>query len=94
MHPNTYALIDVPDFERLKRYRWHLRKSGSRTYAIRRITLQGKTYEIKLHRDIMNTPEDQDCHHKNRKTLDCRRSNLENLSKTAHYRRHHASFER
>lgn len=92
VHPNTFAIVDVPDFERLKRYHWILCKSNRCYYALRRIYHNGHSSEIRLHREIMQTPMDMDCHHKNRKTLDCRRSNLVNLSPGAHRALHKARF--
>jgi len=82
--PNSYAIVDVQDFEHLKRYRWFLAKSNSCSYAIRRIRHNGHSTSIRLHREIMNTPPDMDCHHKNGKTLDCRRCNLANMTPGDH----------
>lgn len=88
VHPNSFAIVDPELHDELSRYRWKLVKSAGVYYAARRQTVAGKTTTIKLHRQIMQTPPDMDCHHKNRKPLDCRRENLENLSKAAHATRH------
>jgi hypothetical protein len=81
---NRAAIVDPDDYENLKKYRWRLRMSGSCFYAVRREHTKNGVVEIKLHREIMHTPDGFDCHHKNHDTLDCRKCNLENLTKNAH----------
>lgn len=84
VHPDTYCIVDIADYEQQKRYRWQLARSNHCQYVLRRIRHNGHSTEIRLHRAIMHTPPDMDCHHKNRKTLDCRRSNLANLKTETH----------
>lgn len=85
---HLFSFVDEDDYKRLCRYRWRLRMSNACFYAVRRVHKDGKTYEIKLHREIMHTPEGYECHHKNRDTLDNRKINLKNLTPAEHAERH------
>jgi len=80
----VFVLVDKPDFEKFSQFNWRLRRSGHCFYPTRRIIRNKKAYELKLHREIMNTPQGYDCHHVNHNTLDCRRANLQNLEKINH----------
>jgi len=85
---DAYAIVDVADFEAFSRYRWKLVKSRACYYACRRTHVDGKNKTIRMHRLIANTPDDQECHHINRNTLDNRRANLENLYPDEHVKKH------
>jgi len=85
---NKYAIVDVADFEALSRYRWKLVKSRACSYACRQTHIDGRNVTIRMHRLIANTPDDQECHHRNRNTLDNRRANLENLYPPEHVKKH------
>ena len=63
-----YALID-DRFKHLLQYSWRLDRKG---YAVR--TPGGKS--VKLHRVIMDAPDDRDVDHINHNKLDNRQSNL------------------
>lgn len=78
------AIIDPEDFEEINKYFWHAKKSFSRWYAMRKVVKNGKEYWVRMHRQIMNTPIGQVTHHKNRRTMDNRRSNLENMFQQHH----------
>ena len=77
------VLIDRADWPLVKKYKWRVnigagkkKKCGGMPYA--RGLVNGKqTY---LHRLIMQTPDGMFVDHKNRQTLDCRRSNMENVT--------------
>lgn len=83
------AIISTEDFRRVNRHSWQVHKSAGKgkrpglPYA--RGCVKGK--QVYLHRFIMNTPPDQQCDHKNHFTLDCRRSNLENVTHLENQRR-------
>ena len=74
------ALVSERDYERVIRYRWHAHftrpQGGGLVYA--RATIEGK--KVYLHRFILPTPPELEVHHKNRNTLDCRRSNLKRVT--------------
>ena len=72
-----YALVEVEDFEELSKYKWHAKKSRSNCYACRSVKLpDGKRKSISMHRWLINPPEGLLVDHKNRISLDNRRSNL------------------
>lgn len=73
------ALVDDEDYERLSQYKWHadIRPNGQR-YAYRAVW-DGKAKRqtnIRMHREILNAPPEQDVDHRNRNGLDNRRSNI------------------
>ena len=61
--------VDDDDYKKYNHLSWHLSDTG---YAVRRY--KGETY--RLHRLIMNCPEDMVIDHLNGDRLDCRKSNL------------------
>ncbi len=81
------ALIDEEDFEKLKDYKWHARKTGNNWYAGRSVALKlanGKmtSKTISLHRVILDlTDPNLIIDHANGNGLDNRRSNLRIVSK-------------
>lgn len=88
LNPRVAAVVDCEMFEILSQHHWRLKRSGNCYYASRKVYGKGITWWLKMHRDIMNTPSGYDCHHKNRHTLDNRKSNLENLTQDEHASRH------
>lgn len=68
-----YALVDDEDWEQLSQYKW----SHQNGYAIRskRIS-KDKVIQFKMHREIMNAPNDYFVDHINGDGLDNRRNNL------------------
>ncbi len=83
-----FALVDPEDFEKVNALRWRARFSNACIYAESRPNAKTQYRTIKMHRFIMQTPEHQECHHKNRNTLDNRKCNLMNLSKSDHLELH------
>ena len=65
------ALIDLEDIDKIKDYKWRVNDQG---YAL--TDIKGSTKKIRLHRLIMNCPEDKVVDHINHNTLDNRKSNL------------------
>lgn len=74
------ALLDDEDYERVSRYKWcaswHKNTRSFRAHG----TVNGKN--ILLSRFIMNADESEVVDHKNRNTLDDRRSNLRRCSRS------------
>jgi hypothetical protein len=64
-----FAIVDADDYERLKRLKWHANGSNGRFYAV------GLRHK-KMHRLIMNAPDDKFVDHINGDGLDNRRANL------------------
>jgi len=80
---NKYAVVDDSDFAELNQYKWYAMKNKKDYYAARHE--RGKTYNRKtilMHRQIVNASEFQDVDHKNRNTLDNRRENLRECSRS------------
>ncbi len=72
-HPNTFALVDDCDFDRLNKHKWCCTNKG---YVVRgRQRLNGGGL-ILMHRVILNTPEGMESDHKNGRKLDNQRANL------------------
>jgi len=74
--------VDTADYDWLNRWRWYARESGNcaSVYVVRNERVpgcRGKWRTIRMHRLIMNCPDDMEVHHKNDDTFDNRRCNLE-----------------
>jgi hypothetical protein len=71
------AIVDSEDFDFLNQWTWTARKATHKHYyAQRKRWVNGKKKYIKMHRLIMNAPDDMIVDHINRNTLDCRKSNM------------------
>ena len=76
-HLNMVALVDDEDFDELNKYRWSISVGrAGLVYACRAIKIDGKVKKLKMHRVIMNCPDELVVDHRNRKTLDNRKKNL------------------
>ncbi len=84
-----FAIVDPEDFPDLSKYYWIATRSRKHAYAARRVMHNGKASYIHMHRQIMQTPEDQVCHHINKNPLDNRKANLLNLTPDQHKELHH-----
>ena len=72
-----WALVELPDYYRLKNFNWYLGGNGKEFYAFRNIKIgPGKTKMVSMHRMILDPPPHLLVDHKNNNTLDNRRSNL------------------
>jgi hypothetical protein len=74
------ALVDIEDFDWLCHWSWcaHFDKSTGKNYATRKLTINGKPQQIRMHREILGLESD-DKHqgdHINKDTLNNRRDNL------------------
>lgn len=79
-----FALVDLQDFADLVHHAWCVKRSKSHLYPCRKLCFDGRVIIVKMHREIMQTPWNEVCHHKNGNTFDCRRSNLVNMDKQQH----------
>ena len=65
------ALIDLEDIDKIKNYKWRVNDNG---YVL--TDIKGTTKKIRLHRFIMDCPDDKVVDHINHDRLDNRKSNL------------------
>lgn len=77
---NRHAKVDPEDYLWLSQFRWCCKANRDTCYAIRHIQEHGRTKRIHMHRQIMNTPDNMICDHKNHNGLDNRRLNLRNCT--------------
>jgi len=78
------VIVDTDDYEKLSGHRWFAKRSAHCIYAVRKVISGGKEHLIRMHREIIHAPQGFDVHHKNRNTLDNRKSNLEITSPEQH----------
>lgn len=73
-----FAIVDDEDYQELMKYRWyaHYDKSSKGYYAGRGDYSGEKRKDIKMHRQIINTPTGTYTDHINHNTLDNRKCNL------------------
>jgi len=72
-----YAYLDHEDYEELNRFKWFAGKMDGNFFAARQHTMRtGEQVTIFMDAVIMRSPRGVNIVHKNRRTLDCRRSNL------------------
>jgi len=83
-----FALVDPEDFEHLNKFRWYAKMSATCWYAVRKKWISGKCVMIRMHREIMQTPDDQECHHIYSDTLDNRKAYLQNITPSEHKELH------
>lgn len=88
--PGLYALVDEADYPYLHSFRWFAQQSSHCVYAVRKYCKAGKTFYVKLHREILQPPPGYEVHHLNHNPLDCRRSNLVILTPQQHHSLHHS----
>jgi hypothetical protein len=88
LNNGLFALVDDELFDWLNVWKWYAKKSFSRFYACRKVISNGRTYFIRMHRFINNTPPNWVCHHINGNTLDNRGENLLNMTWYEHAKMH------
>jgi hypothetical protein len=73
-----FAIVDPEDYERLAKYRWHLSKSPTSSYAARWQCSRpgGLRKKIWMHREVIDIPKHLLCDHINGNGLDNREANL------------------
>lgn len=79
-----WAIVDLEDWSDLMQHTWCVKRSKSHLYPCRKLRFDGREIIVKMHREIMQTPWNEVCHHKDGNTFNCRRSNLVNMTKRAH----------
>jgi len=75
-----FAKVDPEDYIWLSQFRWHCKTNTNAIYAVRTITIAGRSKRIYMHRLIMNTPPGLVCDHVNHNGLDNRKANLRNCT--------------
>lgn len=85
-YPNTYAIVDDEDYERINQYKWYPQKIGKNIYACRRehITRNKGNY-ILMHRYILDYIGDSYVDHKDGDGLDNRKENLRLCTKNQNH---------
>ncbi len=73
---NQIAIIDDEDYESLNQYKWHAQKASNGFYAVRCVYVNRKCIKLGMHRQVLPCLDNQEIDHKNRNTLDNRKSNL------------------
>lgn len=88
MQNGGYALVDPPIYEKYHLYPWY-RVRFNKTWYAKAIIQEGRRQRtVFLHRLVAKTPKGMVCHHQNRNGLDCRASNLWNMTKDRHHVMH------
>jgi len=84
-----FALIDEEDYERVSRFKWYWGSAGTTGGYASRATprdCNGKQKGILMHRFILEASPTQMVDHRNRKSLDNRRSNLRKCTRSQNNR--------
>lgn len=68
-----YAIIDLEDVDKCKKYKWHMRKGTSTNYVIASLSENEKLH---LHRYLTNCPEDMEVDHIDYDGLNNKKENL------------------
>lgn len=78
------TIVSDRDYRRLSKFKWCAKQSSSDWYAVRGVWLKKarRVQIVRMHRIIMHCPANKQVHHKNGKSLDNRRRNLEMVSPT------------
>lgn len=76
------VIVDDDDYEKYNHLRWHLSSTG---YAVRR----NNGITTRLHRLIMNCPDNLVVDHLNGNPLDCRKSNMRVCTQSENTKNHH-----
>ncbi len=75
-----FAKVDPEDYLWLSQFRWCCKNGTRNVYAVRNVTVDGKSKRIHMHRLIMNTPDHLVCDHINHDSLNNRKANLRNCT--------------
>lgn len=75
-----FAQVDDEDYDDLIQYKWYAHKDKKAYYAVRKVYTNGGQKSIRMHRQIMNTPDGMVCDHADHDTLNYQRNNLRNCS--------------
>jgi hypothetical protein len=77
-----WTILDQQDYYRLNHFKWFLTGRLYKFYAARTIKVDGRTRITRMHRDIMNPPDNLLVDHQNSDGLDNRRQNLRLATKS------------
>ena len=80
-----FAIVDDADFEWLNQHKWHVTIRGTRSYATRHITRNGRRTKIYMHCAILSPPSGKDTDHVNGDGLDNRRRNLRTCTRSQNH---------
>lgn len=78
------CLVDTDNWKLLQNYKWRAVKASRLYYAKTTVGQEPCRVDLSMHRMVARTGPNQVCHHKNRDSLDNRRSNLENMDPLEH----------
>jgi hypothetical protein len=78
----VWTILDQQDYYRLIGFNWFLTGRFHKFYASRTIKIDGRTKITRMHRDIMNPPDNLLVDHRNCNGLDNRRENLRLANKS------------
>ena len=71
------ALVDDEDYDKVCAYTWQAVTNGVDWYAVCTIyEADGAQWPLRMHRLIMDAPDDMEVDHVDHNTLDCRRNNM------------------
>lgn len=79
---DRWVMVDDEDYHWLMQWKWHAKKGRTTYYAVSGTNITGKPgkHGIRMHRFILNTPDDKEVDHKNHNGLDNRRRNIRNCT--------------
>jgi hypothetical protein len=79
-----FALVSDRDYKQLSKFKWYAQTGGRKDilYAARRITVNGKSGILYMHREILKPSLGLIVDHANRDTLDNRRSNIRTCTRS------------
>jgi hypothetical protein len=75
-YPNTFALVDDEDYERINSHNWHASKLNGILYATRCFRRRGRRWSIPMHRAIMNLPKGFEVDHRSGNGINNQKYNL------------------
>lgn len=75
-----FTIVDDTVYDFLMQWKWCAHKHKNSYYAVRGVRIEGKDHLILMHREIMDTPDDMKCDHKNHFGLDNQGRNLRNCT--------------
>lgn len=80
---NKIAVVDDEDFKKLNQFKWcYVENKAGYGYARRSITIDKKKSNILMHREILNVPGGVLTDHENHNTLDNRRKNIRQCTRS------------
>lgn len=78
-----FAIVDDDDYDWIMKWKWYVNSNG---YAVRAIRNASTHKDIRMHREIANTPEGMDTDHINGNKLDNRKCNLRICTRSENHR--------